>query len=95
MYNPLLWSTLISVAPVKVTDDIPTLSLTYVLKLTVCPLLLVLTVILLFVAFVVRLVIEGFWLSLLLILTVTLAVDVLPAASVATIETVSVLEPKL
>ena len=54
-----------------------------------------LTVILLFVEVVAILVIEGFWLSLLLILTVTLSVDVLPAASVATIETVSVLEPKL
>ena len=65
------------------------------MNVTVLLLLLVFNTILLFVSLVARLVIVGFWLSFLLILTVTLCVAVLPAASVAIIDTVSVDEPKL
>ena len=86
---------LVWVAPVNEIELIPTLSLTTAVKVTVLLLLLVFNTILLFVSLVARLVIVGFWLSLLIILTVTLCVAVLPAASVATIDTVSVDEPKL
>ena len=80
-------------ALLQVTDVTPTLSVTTAVKLA--RLVWSLVVKLIVESSTEKLLIDGFWVSLLLIDTVTLSVEVLPAASVATIDTVSVLEPKL
>ena len=91
MYVVPDWDT--NVALLQVTDVTPTLSVTTAVKLA--RLVWSLVVKLIVESFTEKLLIDGFWVSLLLIDTVTLSVEVLPAASVATIDTVSVLEPKL
>ena len=80
------------VALLQVAECTPTLSLTTAVKLTRLVWSLVLSATL--VESALKLLMVGFWLSLLLILTVTLSVAVFPAASVATIETTFVLAPK-
>ena len=84
---------LVCVAPVKLILFIPTLSLTTAVKVTVWVWELVVNETL--VSSAPKLVIVGFWSSVLVIVIVIVSVAVFPAASLTLNVSVSVFEPKL